>query len=1118
MSEHPRTGLPPGIDTDRQMGTVATPIASLLDDQTLRWLGGERVRVEDYLAADSNLADNPEALLDLIYNEVRLREEQGEVPELDEYRRRFPALADMLRLQFEVHQAMQPGQLLDDISFSSDLSVPHAAPTRLPAINGYQILGEVGRGAMGVVYRARHVRLNRLVAIKMILAGPHAGPQQRARFETEARAVARLQHPHIVQIHEIGEQDGRPYFCLELVPGGSLAEKQSGRPLPATTAARLVETLARAVHRAHGEQIVHRDLKPANVLLMPSDAQRGLLLGQPGEEDFFEPKITDFGLARLLDREASDMPTTGGPVGTPPYMAPEQASPEYGSMAGTCCATDVYALGAILYEALTGRPPFLAATPFETLQQVKSLDPVPPRRLQPKVPRDLETICLACLRKSPDQRYKSALDLADDLRRFLDGKPIRQRPAAFWEPAVKWARRRPAAAAWVVLGAVALMSLAVTGVYYLQHRHEWARQHALERYQQIIRHRDEALFQGTLLLAVRMTPRERAVVDRNAIRTTARQALALAGVTIDDLAGPVLDPSLTSAEKADITTSCHELLILLSEAVFQPLAGQSPAEQRQEVDDGLRILDRAALLEGRTRAYHLHRYRLLLKRGELQGAAAERKRAEAIEPASASDHYFSGVLQYVDGKTDQAIHSFRQALRLQPNHFEAQCFLAICSLNAGRPGEAQIGLTACIGQRPHFVWAYLLRGLTHVQAGAFDDAEADFTAALDLDSGEDVRYALHVNRGLLWLQRGQVEKAVADLKTAVGLRPNDIPAHVNLAQAYRRQKQGKYAARELEVAIRLRPDFPAIYRTRAQIHLEGKDLEAALGDLDRTIELERPEESAQRADDHVERGRILHLLRRYQGAVREYDAALRLRPDHVRAHELRGEALFELNRLVEAEGAFGKCLEHGSASQAILRWRGATRLRLGDFSGAIDDYTQAMHFKDDSQTAIVADICARRGWAYFLSDAWKLAQADFEKALRLDAGSSDAQVGRGLCLVMLGDYRRAAADGEDLLRRQKPDTPEMMHNLGCLFAQAVARVKKDAGQADRATLDARYRLQAIGALRKTLLLVSAHERLAFWQEKMRPDSALDPIRTSAEFVELDRELRRKDPQTDRKNK
>lgn len=324
------------------------------------------------------------------------------------------------------------------------------------AVPGYEILEELGRGGMGVVYKARHLELNRLVALKMILAGVHVSPRELARFRSEAAAVAALQHPNIVQVYEVGEHEGRPYFSLEFVDGGSLAQRLTGTPLPPRGSAQLIEQLARTIHFAHQRGIVHRDLKPANILLQNGEHATG---NPEREADgplgaaFPVAKITDFGLAKQVQTKAS-LTQSGTILGTPSYMAPEQA---LGKNREVGPASDIYALGAILYEMLTGRPPFRAETSLDTMMQVASEEPVPLSRLQPKLPRDLQTICLKCLHKEPWKRYPTAEALADELNRFLDGEPIQARPVGAPERVIKWARRRPSLAALVVLALVGLL-------------------------------------------------------------------------------------------------------------------------------------------------------------------------------------------------------------------------------------------------------------------------------------------------------------------------------------------------------------------------------------------------------------------------------------------------------------------------------------------------------------------------------------------------------------------------------------------------------------------------------------------------------------------------------------
>jgi WD40 repeat protein/serine/threonine protein kinase len=453
---------------------VRTPILIELAciDLERRLKRGLSPRVEQYLHAFPELATDAGVVWSLLVVECGHRRLEPQAAAL-EYERRFPQHQERLLAWLatvswsplpagaqERFPVLQTGADPARTTPAAAAAQPGQTPG-LPAVPGYELLSVLGHGGMGVVYQARQVRLGRVVALKMILAGGHAGAAELARFQAEAEAVARLQHPGIVQIHETGIHDGLPYFSLEFCSGGSLDRKLQGTPLPPPAAARLTELLARALQAAHEEHILHRDLKSANVFLLPARDGDGIAIADPsGQTAHYLPKIGDFGLAKKLEAGPADALTQSGAVmGTPSYMAPEQAG---GKSSALGPAADVYGLGAILYELLTGRPPFRSATVAETLRQVMHDEPVPPSRLNPGIPRDLETIALKCLQKEPGKRYGSARELAEDLGRYLRGEPVRARPVGRLERGWRWCRRNPAVAS--LLAAVAATLLLGTAV------------------------------------------------------------------------------------------------------------------------------------------------------------------------------------------------------------------------------------------------------------------------------------------------------------------------------------------------------------------------------------------------------------------------------------------------------------------------------------------------------------------------------------------------------------------------------------------------------------------------------------------------------------------------------
>jgi serine/threonine-protein kinase len=410
------------------------------------WLRRQPRRAEEYLSRLAPLAADAELVVDVIYAEYLAREQAGERPQLAEYESRFPEFAPALARQIRFHDALT---MLDNDLRSSAPDV-EARCDRITALPDnrqldatYEIVEKIGSGGTSVVYKARQPALNRFVALKMVRAVDVDNQELLARFRTEARLVASLHHPRIVQVFDYGEHDGLPYLAMELVDGGPLSARLDGTPWQARPAAELLLKLVSAVQFAHEHGVIHRDLKPANVLVVADRPE-------------LEIKVTDFGLAKFFFDETSLRTRSNTCLGTPSYMAPEQAG---GRRSDIAPASDVYSLGAILFELLTGRPPYRGESAIDTLRLVLSTEPVSIERLAPRVSRDLATICDKCLRREVDRRYPSAAELGDDLRRFLAGKPIRARRIGVAERAWQWCRREP-----LLASAVGCVALSLAGI------------------------------------------------------------------------------------------------------------------------------------------------------------------------------------------------------------------------------------------------------------------------------------------------------------------------------------------------------------------------------------------------------------------------------------------------------------------------------------------------------------------------------------------------------------------------------------------------------------------------------------------------------------------------------
>jgi serine/threonine-protein kinase len=862
-----------------------------------------------------------------------------------------------------------------------DTEYPPDPGTRLPAIPGHDVEALLGRGGMGVVYRARNRKLNRPVAVKMLLAGAYASRQDRARFQREAEAVAALGHPNIVQVYDVGDLDGLPYFTMECVEGGSLARKLAGTPLPAVQAAALMATLAGAADVAHRSGIVHRDLKPANVLLAADGT----------------PKISDFGLARRFDGDAGDT-RTGPPLGTPSYMAPEQATGRAGPPA------DVYSLGAILYETLTGRPPFRAETAAETVRQLLADDPVSPGRLNRRVPRDLETICLKCLTKDPGRRYPTAAALADDLGRFQRGEPVIARPVGLAVRLGKWVRRRPGPAVALACSLFAAVALVGGGWWWLSERAATARavdgdlrdaarlqqvsdwpgaRTALERAQARLGDGGpaglrERLGQGrrdlelaATLDAIRLN--RTAVVggrfDRHTNQVLAdrayESALGDAGV-----AHVFADPETVAAEirpsniRAALVAALDDWAVCAVDPARRDwlldVAGRADADQAG-AGTGLRDpaawADRAALTELGAKARSANAsVPLLLAIGErLRDAGGDAstlltdvqqqhpgdfwanfalgevlsrtspaeavryfQAAVAVRPTAAVTHHNLGQALAAAGRADDAIPCFRQAVRLDATFAHAYSNLGNALTVSGRAAEAIEPHQHAVRLAPEIDSVRANFGVALVRAGRPDEAIEEFREALRLNP----RYVLALTGlGQALQAKGRLDEAIDRHQQALVIDPASVVAHCNLGLALAAAGRADEAIGHYRRAIQLDPNEPTSHTNLGNSLLKSGTVEAAIACFREALRI-----APKHAPAHTGLANALTTAGRPGEAVDHFRRAARFDPGNAKAHFNLALALAEGGRPDQAIEPFVQAIRidpnladaHGALAMALL--------------------------------------------------------------------------------------------------------------------------------------------------------------------------------------------------------
>jgi tetratricopeptide (TPR) repeat protein len=862
-------------------------------------------------------------------------------------------------------------------------------------VPGYEILREMGRGGMGVVYKALQVGLKRPVALKMILAGEFAGAQTRARFQAEAEAVARLRHPHIVQIHDIGEHQGRSYFSLEFCEGGSLDRRLAGTPQPPRLAAQLVEALAGAMDAAHRAGVVHRDLKPANVLLVG---------GPDTPLEQCVPKVTDFGLAKTLDSEAAQT-RTGSVMGTPPYMAPEQAE---GRTHDVGAWTDVYALGAILYELLTGRPPFRAATAHETLHQVCTREPVPPRQLAPACPRDLETICLACLRKAHRRRYVTGRGLAEDLRRFLAGEPIQARRAGRLERAVKWARRRPTAALLAVTGVLALLAAFTAAVSFGLYKDQEAKRTDQEA-------RRKALELDGLREQFKRRQRIDALWDRGKEAEAARNYKEAADHYGRALA--ILGPGGDTPDE-----------------LFKQIEGRLAGVQRrlQERTERDQVRDRLKQFDDKVDEV---RFRDVSPTARDQ--LANREQVRRLAPAALA------LVQFpANGPPEGAGRALEPLRRYaEPGELErvaAACYEVLliwaeaeaAPLPADPPAEpaARAGraldlldTAAALGKeyglRPSQAF-HLRRSRYLAQRGDEPGARQERGRA---DATPPTTAFDHFLAALEEYQRGQPGKAAAHCQDVLALQPDHYWARYLQALCYLQAKQWELAKIGLTACLaRPRPGFPWARLLRAVAHAELQEFKEAKADYGLALR-EAGDDGLNRYLVLINRSVFHARQRHWDDAVADLKEAHRLRPEGAQAWTTLGWVDSERKHWDDAAAALTRALELQPENGQLWYIRAQVHQQRKDWVAARRDLEQAVApARAVGKPAWLADAWVQLGHLRHKAGEHEAALAACAAAEKVVPGYAPAQLQRADTLRAMGNYAEAGRALDRYLRKGEP--------------------------------------------------------------------------------------------------
>jgi serine/threonine protein kinase len=895
-----------------------------------------------------------------------------------------------------------------------------ASQDEIPTIDGYVILRELGRGGMGVVYKAKQMKLERIVALKMILHHGYLTKENLNRFRTEADALARVAHPGIVQVYEIGEHDGQAYFTLEYCGGGSLAREIKKGPFAPKRAAEVVEQLARAVHFAHEAKIIHRDLKPGNILRTT--------LGQY--------KITDFGLAKKLDVDEK-LTQSGAIIGTPGYMAPEQASGDVNKLGPPC---DIYALGVILYECITGRVPFRAQNVMDAVIQVVTLEPVAPSRLEPKTPKDLETIILKCLHKTPERRYKTAADLAEDLGRFLRGEPILGRPASFWERTGKWVRKHPATAASLAFSLFAVVGFLIMTMLQkdelevqvadarakersiqaelklvnTQIREKDDINAALEEARVAERNRDWTLMKAASARAFSIARDKDAFKkladDATEIQKLADQQIALAEAkalqeqklvanlkflsdldTLRDEARTLSSP-FTNLEldvrQQGIIDSCF--------AGLKKLGLDAEVEPNLPYPEGMTVEQQTRVRESAFEFYLLLADAVAMTEIGLPEQAVRTRAEQGLkylahgEKLIAQDPSLArrkaGLLRQADRAAEAEKVELEGEKRTPKTAFD-YFLLGESYYLLGQAKQAKEAFDLSLQQDSGYFWSQFYLGLTALQATPRSPAEAK--SYMNFCISRKPNYVpLYIVRGVANLQLNDPKAAEEDFSKAFELPISDLTRFgvlVNRASARSHRIIGDSdgAIADLEAARKIRPEEPSLFPMLAKIYWDRGDKAKAFAELDHAIK------TVKKPDAQLFRTRSLYRKQNgdRSGAIADLTEAIKLTPA---SSTLAFRFRLDQAQLLLLDKKFDEALKMCDETLALPSWTRHRNFRIEAYRMKAEAIVQA-NPADKTRYDL-----ALRAWEAAEKEGWEPKLEDYRF--------------RGTTYTKMGKYSEAIAD------------------------------------------------------------------------------------------------------------